>query len=787
MKITRIRRLRNYRIFRDFTWPTDGLLDFGRFNLIYGWNGTGKTSLSNTFRQMQRREPLVEGEVEVVVDGNRIAGSGFGNAAIPAIRVFNRDTVNRAVFELPNQQLPPVYFLGEDSAEKQRRIEELKKLAAKLTEEQLRLQGKKTTAQSALDSFCTEQARGIKNLLTVAGGGPYNNYDARNFKVTVEKIAAPRPTPQPLTHELRERHLATKDGRALNKIPPLSRDYPDFTALTARAQRLLRQSVVSRVLPELNENPALASWVGEGIALHTGKNATETCRFCSQALPIDRLRHLEAHFNDEFKRFQEEVTELTADITLAKSELDRFQLPAKTSLYTHLQPKFEDAAGKLTLQSGVLRNYFDALLKSVTAKKGHPFEPLELLTFFTRSQPPSGPPGTLERIFQGILAGASVIAGSLGKAAYETLDAVIHDHNKHTANFEKEVGSARSALERDEVLRAFAEWQKKGQAIGDADAQWGHVRQKLADVNGEIVELEKDVLQHRRPAEELNREMADYLGRDELRFEVEQSGYRITRNGQPATHLSESERTAIAFMYFLKSLRASDFNLRTGVVVIDDPVSSLDANSLYNAFGFMKQRTFDAGQLFVLTHNFTFFRQVLNWFRHLPGQRKKVAQRPARFYMLTSNVVNGRRTADIETLDRFLHEYESEYHYLFKRVHDESKRPTGQGLEVYYSAPNIARRLLESFLAFRVPDVAGELLQKLDSVPFDTAKKTRIIRFLHTYSHLHQVTEPGHDLSVLSEAPAILQDLLALIRATDEAHHDRMVALIAPPAEPESE
>ena len=203
-----------------------------------------------------------------------------------------------------------------------------------------------------------------------------------------------------------------------------------------------------------------------------------------------------------------------------------------------------------------------------------------------------------------------------GKAAYETLNAVIDNLNKHTANFGTEVRSARSApVERDEVLKAFAEWQRKGQAIGDADAQLGHVRQKLADVNGEIVELEKDVLQHRRPAVELNREMADYLGRDELRFEVEQSGYRITRNGQPATHLSESERTAIAFMYFLKSLRGSDFDLRTGVVVIDDPVSSLDANSLYNAFGFMKQRTLDAGQLFVLTHNFTFFRQVLNWFR----------------------------------------------------------------------------------------------------------------------------------------------------------------------------
>ena len=230
-------------------------------------------------------------------------------------------------------------------------------------------------------------------------------------------------------------------------------------------------------------------------------------------------------------------------------------------------------------------------------------------------------------------------------------------------------------------------------------------------------------------------------------------------------------------MYFLKSLEANDFDLKTGVVVIDDPVSSLDANSLYSAFGFMKQRTANAGQLFVLTHNFTFFRQVLNWFRHLRAADKK----NGRMYMLNTSYVDGKRAAVIEPLDPFLHQYESEYHYIFKRVHEEAQRPRGQGLESYYATPNLARRLLESFLAFRVPDVAGDLFHKLDSISSDAAKKTRILRFLNTYSHSQRVVEPGHDPSVLSEAPAILQDVLALIKEADETHHDRMVAVISPP------
>ena len=41
MTIKRIGRLSNYMVFRDFTWPED-LPDFGRFNLIYGSNGSGE-------------------------------------------------------------------------------------------------------------------------------------------------------------------------------------------------------------------------------------------------------------------------------------------------------------------------------------------------------------------------------------------------------------------------------------------------------------------------------------------------------------------------------------------------------------------------------------------------------------------------------------------------------------------------------------------------------------------------------------------------------------------------
>jgi wobble nucleotide-excising tRNase len=149
--------------------------------------------------------------------------------------------------------------------------------------------------------------------------------------------------------------------------------------------------------------------------------------------------------------------------------------------------------------------------------------------------------------------------------------------------------------------------------------------------------------------------------------------------------------------------------------------------------------------------------------------------------MLASHFENDVRSSKLEPLDPFLHQYESEYHYLFKHIHEEANRPARTSLEAYYGVPNVARRLLEAFLAFRVPDKPGDLFQKLEAVSFDQAKKIRVLRFLHTYSHLDRIADPEHDVAVLSEAPAVLKDLLELIRHTDPDHFTAMVALVSPP------
>gem|GEM_PF-1978056 len=120
-----------------------------------------KTSLSNLFRHIERRQALIDGQVEILVDRTRIAGEDFGTAALPATRVFNRDAIDRNIFEVVDQQLPPVFFLGEDSVEKQKKIEDLKKQLEAKVQDGSRWDRKTSDAASALDSFCSEEAKGI--------------------------------------------------------------------------------------------------------------------------------------------------------------------------------------------------------------------------------------------------------------------------------------------------------------------------------------------------------------------------------------------------------------------------------------------------------------------------------------------------------------------------------------------------------------------------------------------------------------------------------------------------
>lgn len=750
--ISRINRLKDHRAFRDFSWPT-GLHDFGQCNLVYGWNGSGKTTLANLFLHLAKRADITEGTAEFQVTGRAVAGNALSSTAgLPDVRVFNRDFVDASVFT-HQTALGAIYYFGEENVEKQKELEGFKASLLQADTAAAKSQTDQQRATQQLEDFCADQAKLIKELLT-APGGSYNNYNKGDFKRRCEALGA-KPEDHLLTEGNKAELKKQKDAQVKASITIPAKTYPDLAASTKTVETRLAATVVSQTLDHLVKNPVIAAWVKEGLALHPSHATGITCEFCGNLVPAQRLAELEGHFNDRYQAFLRELDQERVTLAEIAANLPSVNLPAPADLYDHLAPEYVSACRELAEAEGVVTSYLQALNTALACKRDQPFEPLVVAPF---------------------LAGTVAAASEIAQTKRNALAVIATKHNSHTSNFQQTVGAARKKLETGIAAEVHAKFTELGAAITNAERLVTEAASQVTTLRERIGVLERSLVEHRKPAEELNAELRSFLGRGDLNFTVQDTGYQIARLTQPAANLSEGEKTAVAFLYFLKSLQDRAFDLTKGVVVVDDPVSSLDANALFYAFGCLKERTNEAGQLFILTHNFSFFRQVRNWFHHLPKSR-----RPPRFFMLSGTMDAAGRNIVLGALDPLLEKFESEYHFLFGRIHAEAQRTApAASLGEYYPLPNIARRLLESFLAFRYPGTPGELMKKIDRVTFDSAKKVRILRFVHTYSHGDRIEEPGHDPSILSETPKVLAEILELMEAEDKQHYSEMLGLLAP-------
>lgn len=745
MKINRIDRIVNLGIFRDHSWDAT-LDDFQDYNLIYGWNGSGKTTLSSLFRYLEKGAIPSDVHIDIQIDSRSFTQDTlFANGAAYPIRVFNKEFVEESVFN-ESGEVAPIYYFGKESADAQKKVSSLKAEIGDNEKSLEESERKKLQAEKDLDSFCIEKAKLIKLLLTSSGVNSYNTYDKGRFKTRLLEIERGGGSEQKrLDSSAVDRLVKQKDSPKKDQIQVIQLDTGGASTVMETTRSLLTRSVLSQTIEALKSDASLGNWVAEGLKQHKQKSPS-TCLFCGQTLPAGLLARLEEHFSDHYSSFVTELDGQLNALTALKERFDRLRLPDKASLYDHLGGEFADAVAAFQQKASQFCDLVAMLADRLQAKRTDPFSPGVIESLPTEFTVPD----------------------------LNAINAIIKRHNQQTSEFEKQVAACRVALEEHYLADSLSDFQAKASAAQSSTESSGSLRTALTGLRQAVSTLEKEIIEHRRPADELNEDLRTYLGRDDLKFSIQDGGYLISRGAQQATHLSEGERTAIAFLYFLKSLSDKNFNSACGVIVIDDPVSSLDSNSLYHAFGFMKERTKNCGQLIVLTHSFDLFRQIRNWF-HYVDRHPKRTNRKCGFFMLKEIQKDGKRHAKLSSLDRLLRIYESEYHYLFSLIRQCATSTNSNGLDTYYPMPNVARRLLEAFLSFRRPKEVGDLQVQLDSVSFDVARKTRVLRFLHTHSHNAGVAEPGHDLSILAETPAVLSDILDLMKTEDPVHFQQML------------
>ncbi len=711
--------------------------------------------MSRLFRALQNRAIPLTGKAILWIDGREVCSEDFPQETEP-VRVFNRDFVAESVFPAGGGDLPYIFVLGKENIEKQKEVDHLKVYLEKENSDLIKFQSKEKDAERALDRFCIDRARLIKDTLRASGTNPYNNYDKAHFRINADEMAASgNATAHCLSEEDRDKLLSQHRATPKPKVREVTYSLPDFGAITSEVSEILGVTVVSAVIQVLKDDPPLSNWTRQGLRLHRDRNK-EKCLFCEQPLPEGCLARLEAHFSDQYEELMQRLGVKIGELQKMSSEVSQLRIPYRAELYENIAEEYQRAAQRLEKTLKEVQQFLNAAVEVLECKKNRVFERM----LFECALPP-------------------VDVDAAGR-----LNTVIDKHNQMCGEFDDKVRDARDRLAWDMIATTMEEFIKLRDGAKRAKKDIINAKENATRIAEEIDRLERNIVEHREPAEELNKDLQKYLGHQELSLEIKDTGYQITRNGDPANSLSEGEMTAIALLYFLKSLQDKSFNLKQGIVVLDDPVSSLDMNALYLAFGFIRERTKNAGQLFIFTHNFTFFRQVRNWFHQIKRQRSKdLTKRPARFYMMNCIGDGHQRCSEIAPLDPLLEEYESEYHYLFARIYRYFYNPLPAGLENNYILPNIARRVLEAFLAFRMPQIAGDLWEKLKNIDFDEAKKLRILRFVHTYSHADMVTDPEHDPSLLAEAPSVIKDLLELIKDQDREHFTAMEKLAKPSEE----
>ncbi len=293
-----------------------------------------------------------------------------------------------------------------------------------------------------------------------------------------------------------------------------------------------------------------------------------------------------------------------------------------------------------------------------------------------------------------------------------------------------------------------------------------------------IIENRSKVSSTQKACSDINTGLETFLGRKELTFEPNkiktkdengndieiEDGYLIKRDDKVVKNLSEGEKTAIAFVYFTIHLKDPTFSKDKGIIVVDDPISSLDSNSIFQAFSFLKNSVKDAQQVFILTHNFDFLRLLLNWLSY------RDIEKESSFYMINNKDTSFGREAFIDKLDDDLKKYKTEYNYLFNKLINFEAKGT---IESVYNIPNITRKVLETFLMFRVPN-NDSLYEKLEylktsfETSFDENKITAIYKFVNDESH---ITGKGFDPCLVPETQKVVKYILEFIEITFPDHY----------------
>ena len=738
-------------------------LQFRRFNLVYGFNGSGKSTLSRVFASLEAGAPhpkLPDGSsFEVTMDD----GTAFGCPTNPSgleqrLLVFNADYIEQNL-QWAAGRANPVFYIGSDQADA---AAELKRIEGEIVKAEARMEtaaAAERAADKTFTNFKRERAKSVAARLHLGS----RKYEApaltKDFQTWKDDSEAP------LTDDELK---AAEDTRRLDEPMPRLNPVTFEKATIGTAYRFIAdvcgQSLAEVALDEVQRHPNMLLWLKQGHEYHERNGITE-CLHCGNPISPERQALLSTALDDSVDQFIARLA-TTADRLGRLVEMTNqitSQLPAVDDLASELRAEFKDARAAASKEVTQLVRQLGTLEEVLSAKRERPATPADLQGVAAEAD---------------VLATAERLAANVA-AANETIEA----HNQAVADFANRKDTAEISIRRHFIVDCRADYAKTAKDLENATDELKMTTDAFGLLREAAHELRKRIRTHGPAADVINKLIAAYLGHGELTINPVDEGYELQRHGTPISGVpSEGEKTAIAISYFLSSIEADNRKLKDVIVVVDDPVSSLDTKALNFACSLVRTRLQKAAQVFILTHNL----QCMNEFRKAWKGKVRPPEgraQTATFLFIDVTIPEGeqRRSSTIVEMSKLLREYDSEYHFLFSHVLRFANQPDAYD-DHGYMIPNVIRRVLDVFLAFKAPGGGGlpSQLDKLcsDYPDLDRERLAALERLTQVESHSDNIDDLlSFSTMTLEETRGAAAQLFEMMERVDPKHLARLRTL----------
>jgi wobble nucleotide-excising tRNase len=619
--IKKILRLQNVGLLQDAT-PT-GAVDFAPVTIIYSENGRGKSTFAAVMRACQLADAgrlsarrTIDSQNPPEIDfllstgGHVEFKANAWTGAKQEIVVFDSEFVEQNVysgFEVRAEQRQALleFALGDQTVQLKQHVDQLTQDIESQTRK--RTQAEKTLTGSALPY----------NIVQFVGLQPVP--DGKEQIEALQKRIEAAKNVQELA--------ARQSPNGLQSIPLDTQAIFDLLEKQLADVEEAAEAVVKTHLATHN-SMGLEDWVSRGQEFLS----RDECPFCGQRITgLKLIAAYRSHFNKAYADLKRDVASLEGRITelLADSKIDAAVSAAATNTarieawkdqLDITAPQIEEDFLRVAL--GQVRKQLLALL---AAKRQQP-----LVEIGTQIECGTAT-ATIASIDQAI---------SRYNAEVSTLVARITDFKTKLAtddpkSLQAEIKKIEAALKRQfpEVVGVVSEYQA-------AEIERKRLEGEKIQTRQKIDALMQTTLQHYQTS--INQLLSTFGAE----FSIEQLKPTYIGSGEPrteyalsvrnkavklgskadfmtghcfATTLSESDKRTLAFSFFVARLKA-DPNFATKVVVLDDPVSSLDRNRRHQSIRVIAELLGECKQMVILSHDPYFIRDLRE---RLLGNRAK--------------------------------------------------------------------------------------------------------------------------------------------------------------------